>query len=163
MSIKAKQLPTFNELIEFLNRRCQMLEAVARRSLSMTTDYNFHQTNQGKLTALNAALTNVKCINYKGDHQIYQCGALKELSVPERLKRVQILRLCLNCLKGKHIVKDCLAGSCKICSKKHSTMLHEDREFTNNTNNNKKEKTNTSTGQIKLLTRYALTRIPKKR
>lgn len=35
------------------------------------------------------------------------------------------MNLYLNCLKGKHRTKDCVAGNCKRCSKKHSTLLHD--------------------------------------
>ncbi|XP_036145373.1 uncharacterized protein LOC118646483 [Monomorium pharaonis] len=31
--------------------------------------------------------------------------------------------------RGKHFVKECSAGGCKICSKKHSTLLHAEREL----------------------------------
>ncbi|XP_011879669.1 PREDICTED: uncharacterized protein LOC105568535, partial [Vollenhovia emeryi] len=105
-----------------------MLEAVARRSLSMPFSNSQRPTYPGKVTTAHAAITGIKCMQCKGDHQIYQCKAFKELSVAERLDKVKSLRLCLNCLKGKHVARECLASGCRKCSKKHSTLLHEDRE-----------------------------------
>jgi len=32
--------------------------------------------------------------------------------------------LCLNCLRSKHFAKNCIAGNCKICGKRHSSLLH---------------------------------------
>ncbi|XP_036143903.1 uncharacterized protein LOC118645955 [Monomorium pharaonis] len=90
--VDAQRLPTFQELIEFLTKRCQMLEAVARRNPSMPKVDNSRSASQ------------------------------------DRLKQVKALRLCLNCLKGKHMAKDCYAGGCKKCAKRHSTLLHEVRE-----------------------------------
>lgn len=58
-SIEARRLPKFSELIDFLTRRCQMLEAVARRSLSMTPNVNSRQIGAVKVTTSHAALTNV--------------------------------------------------------------------------------------------------------
>ena len=87
-SLEAQQLPKFSELIEFLTRRCQMLEAVARRSLSVTPNVNSRQANVGKVAFSHAAITNVKCLHCKSDHQIYQCKAFKELFIADRLNKV---------------------------------------------------------------------------
>jgi len=46
----------------------------------------------------------------------------------ERLDKVKSLRLCLNYLKGKHVAKECLASRCRKCFKRHSILLHEERE-----------------------------------
>lgn len=32
--------------------------------------------------------------------------------------------LCLNCLRGKHLAKDCISRNCKICNKRHNSLLH---------------------------------------
>lgn len=68
------------------------------------------------------------CLHCKGDHQIYQCKTFKELSVTDHLNKVKFLKLCLNCLRGKHFARDCSSSGCKKCSKKHNTLLHEDRD-----------------------------------
>lgn len=106
-NIESRQLSAFNELIDFLTKRCQMLEAMARRSLSMTTNSNSHQAGSVKITTSHAALTNTKYTHCKSDHQIYQYKAFKELSIAERLKRMRFMKLYLNCLKGKHMARDC--------------------------------------------------------
>ncbi|XP_071578247.1 uncharacterized protein [Temnothorax nylanderi] len=80
-TVGARELPTFNQLIDFLTQRCQMLEAVARRSLSTSANNNSRPTGPGKVTASHAALTSVKCMHCKGDHQIYQC---KSKNFPSR-------------------------------------------------------------------------------
>lgn len=125
-SLDSKQVPKFDELIEFLTKRCETLEAVARRSLSMESSSKPRQM-AGKTTNAHAAVISVKCAHCKGDHQIYQCKTFKELPVTDRLNKVRSLKLCLNCLKGKHFAKCCNAGHCRRCMKKHSTLLHDDR------------------------------------
>lgn len=101
-------MPSLKELIEFLTRRCETLEAVARRSSSIELNNKFRQINN-KVTTAHAAITGVKCVYYKGDHRIYQCKSFKEFSVADHLSKAKALRLYLNCLKDKHIAKDCTA------------------------------------------------------
>lgn len=140
-SIEFRKVPTFNELIEFLTKRCQMLEAVTIRCISIpsnNSNNNARPLDQGKVTNTHASLASVKCTQCKGEHQIYQCKTFKELPVAERLNKVKSLKLCLNCLKPKHKAKECSSGNCKKCSKKHNTLLHEDR----NTAKENKEETN---------------------
>ncbi|XP_018373378.1 PREDICTED: uncharacterized protein LOC108767813 [Trachymyrmex cornetzi] len=124
-SLDSKQVPKFNELIEFLTKRCETLEAVARRSLSIESSSRPRQTTS-KTTNAHAAVASVKCAHCNGDHQIYQCKTFKELSITDCLNKIRSLKLCLNCLKGKHFARDCNAGHCRKCMKKHSTLLHDD-------------------------------------
>ena len=36
------------------------------------------------------------------------------------------MKLCYNCLKGRHSSRDCLKGKCNICHRKHHTLLHSE-------------------------------------
>jgi len=59
------------------------------------------------------------------------------------------MNLYLNCLKGKHIAKNCTSSHCRKCSKKHSTLLHKDRAFSkNNKEDMKNAKTESNSGKI---------------
>ncbi|XP_018373217.1 PREDICTED: uncharacterized protein LOC108767715 [Trachymyrmex cornetzi] len=135
-SLETRELPTFQEFVEFLKRRCQTLEAVARRTQLTISNVNSRPIINAKVTTSHAAVVNAKCVHCKGDHQIYQCKSFKELSVTERLSKVKALNLCLNCLRGKHIAKDCNFSHCRKCSKKHSTLLHEDRTLSKDNKEN---------------------------
>lgn len=37
-------------------------------------------------------------------------------------------KLCFNCLGTKHSVNQCTREKCRVCSGKHHSLLHEDRE-----------------------------------
>ncbi|XP_039303397.1 uncharacterized protein LOC120357307 [Solenopsis invicta] len=126
-TLQPRELPTIQEFIEFLTKRCQTLEAVARRTFLGNQNVNLKQNSNVKVIASHAAVSDVKCAQCKGDHQIYHCQIFKELPIAERLNKVKSLKLCLNCLRSKHMIKDCTASHYRICSKKHSTLLHEDR------------------------------------
>ncbi|XP_011706472.1 PREDICTED: uncharacterized protein LOC105461663, partial [Wasmannia auropunctata] len=90
-TINTTQGPSFTELIEFLKRRCQTLEAVEK---------------MGSINTTNAS-------SRPGSHKVKAKG------------------LCLNCLRGNHLIKDCSSGSCRICSKRHSFLLHIENQKSN--------------------------------
>lgn len=127
-SLNVTQLPKFQKLTDFLTRRCQTLEAVARRDQSTHVSNNSRQAGSLKTTASHAAITNMKCIHCKGNHQ-NQCKQFLSLPVNERSNQIKSKGLCLNCLKGKHLAKDCQSSTCKMCERKHSMLLHDDRNF----------------------------------
>lgn len=60
----------------------------------------------------------------QGKHSIYTCKGFLELSIEKRIQEVKATKLCLNCLKERHLVFQCKAGKCKECHKKHNTLLH---------------------------------------
>ncbi|XP_011859396.1 PREDICTED: uncharacterized protein LOC105556895 [Vollenhovia emeryi] len=105
-SIESTRVPTFEELIEFLKKG-------ARR-------WRRFQRSKG----CNVAATKFKCSYCQGDHSVYSCKDFKGLSVDERVKYIKSKGWCLNCLKGKHMARDCSLDGCKTCSKRHNSLLH---------------------------------------
>ncbi|XP_063915471.1 uncharacterized protein LOC135131590 [Zophobas morio] len=58
-------------------------------------------------------------------HYINQCTEFTNLNINERLKAVDRLRLCKNCLRGNHATVDCKSKSrCKNCNLNHNTLIH---------------------------------------
>lgn len=57
-------------------------------------------------------------------HNIYNCGDYLKLSVNDRIKQANIKRFCINCLRKNYATKDCRASNCRVCNKKHHTLLH---------------------------------------
>jgi hypothetical protein len=91
------------------------------------------QTIQGSFSAQQPQRTQEgqKCpVCEKSGHAAPECRTLINLKSPqERQKFLEEKRVgvCYNCLKGKHVVKDCKKPSqCGIggCSKKHHSLLH---------------------------------------
>lgn len=123
-TLESTMMPGFNELITFLTKRCQTLEAVANQHQQSQVSNNIRKVGQNKATAAHATVTSAKCFYCKGEHQMYQCKTFQSLPVSKRKNQVKLKGLCLNCLRSKHLVKDCVASNCKLCGKKHSTLLH---------------------------------------
>jgi len=57
------------------------------------------------------------------------------------------MNLYLNCLKCKHIAKDCTSSHCRKCSKKHSTLLQNRAFSKDNKEGMENAKTESSSGK----------------
>lgn len=124
-----------SEFFEFLNKRCQVLEAIGNDSKK----YKHFKFNKeiAKSSATEKCLVqqcNEKCQN------IFSCNKFRNLSVTERRDLVKKNSLCWLCLK-QHNVNECtFKKMCPKCNKKHNGLLHfdESANFNRNTNQNKK-------------------------
>lgn len=57
------------------------------------------------------------------------------MSVAARTDVIRERRLCFNCLYSNHSSRICKAGKCRICSRKHHTLLHPPNVVTPTTTN----------------------------
>ncbi|KYM98425.1 hypothetical protein ALC62_10865 [Cyphomyrmex costatus] len=120
-TIAGNDIPTLQRLMEFLEHRCRTLEAVNRKGSSVQAQTKAGQAKVSALVSTKAAA----CQKCKENHQIYSCRQFLELLPEERLNFIREAKLCWNCLKvSSHIAKDCKAGSCKTCGKRHNSLLH---------------------------------------
>ena len=72
----------------------------------------------------------ISCYVCKGPHTVYEC--LKNKSMDEVEAVVKDKGLCINCFSNKHIYPNCKSHRrCKICRRKHNTLLHVDKELPN--------------------------------
>ncbi|XP_071579334.1 uncharacterized protein [Temnothorax nylanderi] len=118
-----KHLRALKQLTDFLAHRCRALEAIDRNPQCSASSNGISKTNTKKATLSNVATDKSGCALCKGDHPIFLCGKLG-FSVDKRFQEIKALKLCLNCLKSTdHRAKNCNAGSCKKCSKRHNTLL----------------------------------------
>ncbi|XP_025829367.1 uncharacterized protein LOC112904173 [Agrilus planipennis] len=125
-SLEDSSLPTFEELLQFLNKFSReddlSNEPVQSRSkcneirekIGTKHKHAYVGTQSGK-----------SCSVCKGDHNIYQCNKFKGLSVIERSEAVKRANLCYNCLRTGHVVNRCLSRGCQICNRRHNTLLHQ--------------------------------------
>lgn len=124
-SLSGDELPTFKQLSEFLVQQCQVLESIQSRSNanSRSAVTRFHSDHKQK-TFCNAAVQ-VKCTYCQAEHSIYQCKQFLALTIPQRIKNARLHKLCLNCLRSAaHHTNKCPSGNCRVCSRKHNTLLH---------------------------------------
>ncbi|XP_063537617.1 uncharacterized protein LOC134747015 isoform X2 [Cydia strobilella] len=66
-----------------------------------------------------------QCPYCSSTHYINQCPKFSALNVIARIRAVNKLRLCFNCLSGTHVLTNCRASTCRVCKGKHHTLLHK--------------------------------------
>ncbi|XP_050063335.1 uncharacterized protein LOC114121390 [Aphis gossypii] len=129
------QIKEVDELIEFLESRFHVLEAVesAKRmsNVSKNVIENNYASRKGQYTKNTTSSTSfvntseIKCYVCQLSHTIYKCQKFIALSVVDRIKKINDLNLCNICLRH-HNKKKCFARYCLKCAKPHNTMLHID-------------------------------------
>lgn len=125
--------PTYVELIQFLEGRCSLLGSLEANKLNQGLFNNNNRAAVSHNQAKSYVNTSGFCHFCKvSDHTMYNCKSFSKLSVDKRIEEVKRLRLCLNCLRKNHLVKDCVAQRCKKCGKKHNTILHLESRVNDN-------------------------------
>ncbi|XP_053969222.1 uncharacterized protein LOC128870595 [Anastrepha ludens] len=122
------ELPSWDQLTAFLERRCRMLENVEHAVQTQTGQALRHSKNdsisQRKTFVASKGSTRVCIFCGSPGHAIYSCQLFANLDPNSRLGEVKKLELCLNCLKAGHQMRNCKSGSCRTCQSKRHTLLH---------------------------------------
>ncbi|CAK1584058.1 unnamed protein product [Parnassius mnemosyne] len=136
-------LPSFSELISFVNKQVKVLEhssnstmSLQSRNKSICNNYKGNNNNHYKSyskTVLNTNVSNynknkkIICAHCNQNHMIYRCDQFRKLTVDKRIDRVNTLKLCHNCLKGNHDTSTCKSEmSCGVCASLHHYLLHRE-------------------------------------
>jgi len=125
-------LPSMDEFIDFLSQRCVLLEALeTTRASDIKIDYsNKFKFGNKNTTSTRSFVTNTQndgqhnaqtqnshfsCPVCSEKHLIYYCNKFREMSVDNKRKEIEKLKLCWNCLKFGHNVQSCVASGCRKC------------------------------------------------
>lgn len=136
-----RQLPTMEEFLSYLEHKFLALET-SKTSASNITIKNKPVPNKQQQFMLKQnkpqpSYTNVSykprsfntlkitCPNCNKDHGLYFCKEFMEISPERKLKMVERLNVCKNCLFS-HNGNACMSNkTCKHCNGGHNTMLHD--------------------------------------
>lgn len=120
--------PKINNFIDFLKERCNMLQD-GELSKRFNTVVSCSE-QKGALIKQSRSYTHVttklSCPICKEEHFLWACKHFKELSLENRQAEVKKLRLCTNCLRSGHTNYNCKSGKCRVCNKRHNSILHSD-------------------------------------
>ncbi|XP_058827450.1 uncharacterized protein LOC131687383 [Topomyia yanbarensis] len=128
--------PDYACLIEFLQRRTRVLESISvnhhtvesasTSGISAYPPKKNHLHSQFRFTSCaSTASLGEKCIACNQSHSVTKCQKFNRISPTERQQLVNSKRLCHNCLKGDHFVRNCPSNfSCRKCNRRHHTLLH---------------------------------------
>ncbi|KAL4123429.1 hypothetical protein QTP88_015607 [Uroleucon formosanum] len=150
------EIAKVEDLMIFLDERSQILQAVeSSKNLMNTTSeinnstckknsYNKSRTASTVLTTT----TDVICFICNLKHTIYKCPTFLALSINDRIKKVNEIKLCKVCLRKHDFKKKCSSRNCFKCNKAHNTLLHIPQNKINNEEKTEiEDKTNRSSIQ----------------
>ncbi|KAH9640193.1 hypothetical protein HF086_008429 [Spodoptera exigua] len=148
----SSESPSLDQFCKFIINRANVLESTNRNSNNTDNSTpskthergsNNSQQNPNQRRAQNnivksfASTNNINnnkhkvpkgfsCIVCDDSHRIYDCPTFKSKNIDERMSDVTRYKLCLNCLRQGHAVKDCRFRSClePDCNERHNTLLH---------------------------------------
>ncbi len=139
-----KMFPDFRYFVRFLNMEARIAcnpitsfyavkSADQERSKPIEREQSRYQQNQNfsakTFTTNISEKTSITCMFCKKKgHTLHRCLKIREKPVEERVKFVQLEKLCFGCLRIGHNSRDCTSRSvCDLCGKRHPTCLHQDR------------------------------------
>lgn len=117
----SEDLPSFKYFSEFLETRFRALEFVEP------------QGKQGRIAGVNISnhpkalhvMANLSCPHCSEDHKLFNCKKFAREDVDQRRSIAKSLGVCYNCLGSNHINTKCrVFTKCRICRRKHHTLLH---------------------------------------
>ncbi|XP_062710264.1 uncharacterized protein LOC134288685 [Aedes albopictus] len=125
--------PDYDCLIEFLQRRMRVLESMLvnhhqpQSASSGSTHVSKRPPHFRVSSCASTSGSNNKCPACNQEHSLMRCAKFNRFSTSERQQFVSSKRLCHNCLRSDHMVRNCSSNyRCKHCNKRHHSMLHSD-------------------------------------
>ncbi|XP_075157918.1 uncharacterized protein LOC142231185 [Haematobia irritans] len=132
-----KQMPSWNQLDEFISKRLDMLESIS----DMRKPSNPPPTSQKSQNYHVKTEKNYKpCKACKKDHSLRICPKFMSWQLPQRRKFITDNKMCGNCLSYGHISRNCKSEKlCQKCQQQHHTLLHPDSNATGAREMNQRE------------------------
>lgn len=131
MSLSSNGLPEFDTFLDFLLKRCQILENLQNSVTKLNDGYSkvkqvdFKSKGKPDEHVSNRHKPFDKCPKCFLGHKLHNCVKFKNMSLYDRKGFVKRNNLCYLCL-SQHYLKDCKSNlKCAVCFLKHNTLLHE--------------------------------------
>ena len=126
-SQESSDVPHYQKLFDFINLRAQASETPT------SSRKQTKPSSSTKSVASHAASTNdanARCPICKDErHLLYACECFKSLMHDKMLTTLKENKLCLNCLRPGHFVKQCRSIHCgQKCQKNTPTLLHREKD-----------------------------------
>lgn len=132
---------TFPTFLTFIKNRADIIETLELSNSSATKNantlknvkiktmlvqdyYNKSNTGDDKNNLNPAVFKPKKCQKCSGDHKLSSCPEFLALSCEARLQILPSYKVCFNCLSVGHYANNCKKAGCKICRRKHHTLVH---------------------------------------
>ncbi|KOC63601.1 hypothetical protein WH47_02482, partial [Habropoda laboriosa] len=124
--------PTLRQFTAFLEERAHYLENITSLSpVGAVKPELVTVPGSRRLPRVAAHVASAceACPVCQAAHAIAQCSKFKDASLEGRVKIVQDIRACYNCLQTGHRVQNCTRNHCRLCGKKHHSLLHRENSY----------------------------------
>ncbi|XP_050685659.1 uncharacterized protein LOC126980084 [Leptidea sinapis] len=149
VSMLTEELPTWSQLVDFLEARFRSLEMIDSGKQTVKTSFqpkkqitktkSFHTAVQQE-----SKKPDTLCALCGDNHYLNLCKQFGKQTTQQRRELVQAKGLCFNCMQPTHVVNKCRQSTCcKKCGRRHHTMLHFDKEGSIENTHNSQEVTKT--------------------
>lgn len=120
------ELPTYQKLASYLEGRFRAVEIIqSNYKKDITSQPIAHPSRVKNIKSFTTEL-NTECTFCTKNHYICHCTTFSQLNVEQRRDFVKKNNLCFNCLVKGHSIKNCRQNTrCRICTKRHHTLLHQ--------------------------------------
>ncbi|CAG9137937.1 unnamed protein product [Plutella xylostella] len=120
-------LPTWSDMKKFLESKFRTLELVTPSTSAPATEKRTATVIRER--TYHVSTTEKKCIMCNDNHTLCHCKEFTKMDPEGRSTYVKNNRLCFNCLLPGHAVFKCrLRMSCRICKRRHHSLLHQQQE-----------------------------------
>ncbi|XP_062713249.1 uncharacterized protein LOC134290197 [Aedes albopictus] len=120
--------PTFTALTDFLEKRTRVLDAVqsnCSKTISVQQKVFVKRERLAVHASMESGRSDPVCQCCGEQHYLVKCSKFQSFGLKEKLDFVNSKRLCSNCFKSGHWVRDCSSKfSCRTCGKKHNSLIH---------------------------------------
>ncbi|XP_062557415.1 uncharacterized protein LOC134222287 [Armigeres subalbatus] len=137
-------------VVEFLEKRTRVLEAVQSNSSKVSSVQPKVQSKRERLTvhaSMESGRSDPTCQCCGELHFLVRCAKFQSFGLKEKLDFVNSKRLCSNCFKTGHWVRDCNSKfSCRSCGKRHNSLIHPGFQASSGGSNNNQTESSSSAG-----------------
>ncbi|XP_055943741.1 uncharacterized protein LOC129974949 isoform X1 [Argiope bruennichi] len=128
LSLNTAEIPAFENLMKFLEKRSSLLENINRIPSKYESPQNTSIFKRAKTLIVNNKNSNAKaCILCKNYHALFRCVTFQNMSIDDRKNFVRNNKLCINCLKPHPgICKSKYSCNIPSCGKRHNSLIHDE-------------------------------------
>ena len=120
----------FKAFLRFLQQELECQEESVQVPCSKTHPEVSQPASKATTSVFNAQRVNApqkstwSCFICKeGQHRLDRCAQYQAMNVDDRWTMVRRVGACFQCL-GRHYIRDCRSGTCRLCQRPHHTSLH---------------------------------------
>ena len=123
-SREKKEMPPFEDLLDFLNLQARETEISVRDGVKKRPTASIPGKRTTKFYTVSVEDSCVAC---KNDYYLlYGCMLFFALLPDKKMQLFRDSRLCINCSKSGHMVKQCPSSQkCRKCQGSHHSLLHK--------------------------------------